>query len=189
MDTTVELKRRQFSVKDYHRMIETGILTKDDRVELLEGEIVEMGRPGPPQQGTVDRLNRLFTSRLGDRVIVRVQGPVLLASVESEPEPDVALLVPRPDFYTTGHPEPDDILLLIEVMDSSAVKDRRVKLPLYARAGVAETWLVDLTTDRVEVHRRPGPAGYADSRTLRRGEPLAIQAFPDVALTAADLLG
>src|SRR3990167_11336025 len=106
MDTTVELKRRRFSVKDYHRMIEAGILTEDDRVELLEGEIVEMGRPGPPHQGTVDRLNRLFTSRLGDRVIVRVQGPVLLASVESEPEPDVALLVPRPDFYTTGRAPP-----------------------------------------------------------------------------------
>ncbi|MBI2490826.1 MAG: Uma2 family endonuclease [Candidatus Rokubacteria bacterium] len=189
MDTTVELKRRQFSVKDYHRMIETGILTEDDRVELLEGEIVEMGRPGPPHQGTVDRLTRLFSSRLGDRVIVRVQGPVLLASVESEPQPDLALLVPRPDFYVTGHPEPPDILLAIEVMDTSVDKDRRVKLPLYARAGIAETWLVDLNADRVEVHRRPGPAGYADSRTLRRGEPLAIQAFPDVALTVADLLG
>lgn len=189
MDTTVELKRRRFSVKDYHRMFEAGVLTEDDDVELLEGEIVEMSQKGSPHQGTVDRLNRLFTSRLADRVIVRVHGPVLLASVESEPQPDVALLVPREDFYTGGHPEPDDVLLLVEVMDSSVVKDRRVKLPLYARAGIAETWLVDLTTECVEVHRRPGPAGYADSRTLRRGEPLAIQAFPDVALTVADLLG
>ena len=104
-------------------------VTKDDRVELLEGEIVEMAPIGSPHQGTVDRLNRLFTSRLGERVIVRVQGPVLLASVESEPEPDVALLVPRPDFYTTGHPEPTDILLAVEVMDTSVEKDRRVKLP------------------------------------------------------------
>jgi Uma2 family endonuclease len=189
MDATVELKRRRFSVKDYHRMVETGILTKDDRVELLEGEIVEMAPKGSPHQGTVDRLNRLFTSRLGERVIVRVQGPVLLASVASEPEPDVALLVPRPDFYTTGHPEPTDILLAVEVMDTSVEKDRRVKLPLYARAGVVETWLVDLNTDCVEVYRRPSPIGYESSRIVRRGEPLAVQALPDVTLTVADLLG
>jgi len=189
MDATIELKRRRFSVKDYHRMVETGILTKDDRVELLEGEIVEMAPIGSPHQGTVDRLNRLFTSRLGERVIVRVQGPVLLASVESEPEPDVALLVPRPDFYTTGHPEPTDILLAVEVMDTSVEKDRRVKLPLYARAGIVETWLVDLNTDCVEVYRRPSPAGYESSRIVRRGEPLAVQALLDLTLTVADLLG
>src|SRR5213596_2713588 len=130
MDATIELKRRRFSVKDYHRMVETGILTKDDRVELLEGEIVEMAPIGSPHQGTVDRLTRLFTSRLGERVIVRVQGPVVLASVESEsePEPDVTLLVPRPDFYTTGHPEAADILLAVEVMDTSVGR-----LPSYVR--------------------------------------------------------
>ena len=95
MDATVELKRRRFSVKDYHRMVETGILTKDDRVELLEGEIVEIAPKGSPHQGTVDRLNRLFTSRLGERVIVRVQGPVVLASVASEPEPSSGELTDR----------------------------------------------------------------------------------------------
>ncbi|MBI1963522.1 MAG: Uma2 family endonuclease [Candidatus Rokubacteria bacterium] len=189
MDTTVELKRRQFSVKDYHRMIETGILTKDDRVELLEGEIVEMAPIGNPHQATVDRLTRLFISRLGERVIVRIQGPVLLASVESEPQPDVALLMPRSDFYSTRRPEPEDILLLVEVMDTSVEKDRRVKLPLYARAGIAETWLVDLNAERVEVNRGPGAAGYAETRIVGRGERTTIQAFPDVALTVADLLG
>jgi Uma2 family endonuclease len=122
-------------------------------------------------------------------MIVRVQGPVVLASVESEPGPDVTLLVPRPDFYTTGHPEPADVLLAVEVMDTSVEKDRRVKLPLYARAGIVETWLVDLNTDGVEVYRRPSPAGYRDSRVVRRGEPLAVQMFPDVTLTVADLLG
>ena len=189
MDTTIELKRRRFSVKEYHRLIEVGILTKEDRVELLEGEIVEMSPIGDPHQGTVDRLNRLFTSRLGEQVIVRVQGPILLASVESEPQPDVALLVPRQDFYTTRRPEPADVLLAVEVMDSSVGKDRRVKLPLYARAGLREVWLVDLNTERVEVYRRPGSSGYAESRVLQPGERLAIQAFPDVAFTAADLFG
>jgi Uma2 family endonuclease len=189
MDATVELKRRRFSVKEYHRLVEVGILTKKDRVELLEGEIVEMAPIGSPHQGTADRLNRLFTSRLGERAIVRVQGAIALASVESEPQPDVALLVPRPDFYTSGHPEPADVLLVVEVMDSSALKDRRVKLPLYARAGIVEVWLVDLNTERVEVYRRPGSGGYGESRVLQRGERLALQAFSDVALTAGDLLG
>jgi Uma2 family endonuclease len=189
MDTTVELKRRRFSVKEYHRLIEVGILTKQDRVELLEGEIVEMSPIGDPHQGTVDRLNHLFTSRLGGRAIVRVQGPILLASVVSEPQPDMALLAPRLDFYTTRRPEPADVLLVVEVMDSSAERDRRIKLPLYARAGLREVWLVDLGTERVEVYRRPGSGGYGESRVLQRGEPLSVQAFPDVPLSAGDLLG
>ncbi|HBH00339.1 MAG TPA: Uma2 family endonuclease [Candidatus Rokubacteria bacterium] len=185
----VQPTRRLFTAEEYHRMGEAGILHDDDRVELIEGEIVEMAPIGSPHAGTVDRLNRLFTSRLGERAIVRVQGPVLLAAVESEPEPDLALLLPRPDFYTTGHPEPPDVLLALEVMDTSVERDRRVKLPLYARAGIAETWLVDLNTGCVEVYRRPGPAGYQDSRVARRGESLAPHAFPDVALAVADLLG
>lgn len=189
MDATIELKRRRFSVKEYHRMIEVGILTKRDRVELLEGEIVEMSPIGDPHQGTVDRLNHLLHSRPAARVIIRIQGPILLASVESEPQPDVALLEPRQDFYTTRRPEPDDVLLVIEVMDSSVQRDRRVKLPLYARAGIVEVWLLDLNTDRVEVHRRRNIGGYAESRVLQRGESISIQAFPDVALTVADLLG
>jgi Uma2 family endonuclease len=189
MDATVELRRRRFSVEDYDRMIGVGILTKDDRVELLEGEIVEMAPIGERHAGTVNRLNRLFSSCLGDGVIVQIQCPIRLAAEASEPQPDVALLVPRPDFYTTRRPLPRDVLLVVEVMDSSVGKDRRVKMPLYARAGIVEVWLVDLNTDRVEVYRRPGAAGYAESMVLERGESLTIQAFPDVGLTVTDLVG
>src|SRR2546422_8968847 len=106
MDTTVELKRRRFTVEEYHRMGEVGIFHEDDRVELIEGEIVEMSPIGRLHAGTVDRLNHLFASRLGGRAIVRVQNPILFAPLASEPQPDVTLLVPRPDSYTSEHPWP-----------------------------------------------------------------------------------
>ncbi|HKB25386.1 MAG TPA: Uma2 family endonuclease [Methylomirabilota bacterium] len=189
MDATIELKRRRFSVKEYHRLIEVGVLTKDDRVELLEGEIVEMTPIGERHAGTVNRLTHLFVSWFGARAVVHVQSPILLGPEVSVPQPDVALLAPRQDFYTTRRPEPDDVLLVIEVMDSSVQRDRRVKLPLYARAGIVEVWLLDLNTDRLEVYRRPTAGGYAESRVLQRDEPISIQAFPDVWLTVADLLG
>lgn len=184
----IELKRRRFTVDDYYRMAEVGILTEDDRVELLDGEIVQMSPIGSDHAGHVKRLNALFTSRLGARVVVSVQDPVRLSS-HSEPQPDLTLLRPRADFYTRAHPQPDDVLLLIEVADTSVETDRRVKMPLYARAGLREVWLVDLTADRVEVYRKPAADGYRASRTLARGEGLSPQAFSELALGVDDLLG
>ena len=137
----------------------------------------------------VARLPSLFGERLRGRSIVWPQNPVGLRVVRSVPQPDVTLLRPRADFYAAGQPGPDDVLLLVEVMDTSAETDRGVKLPLYARAGIAETWLVDLGTDSVEVFRQPTAAGYAEARVLRRGEPITSQAFPDLRLTVDDLLG
>ena len=184
----IELKRRRFTVDDYYRMAEVGILTEDDRVELLDGEIVEMTPIGSDHAGHVKRLTALFTSRLGDRVIVSVQDPIRL-SRHSEPQPDVALLRRRADFYSRAHPRPEDVLLLIEVADASVETDRRIKMPLYARAGLQEVWLVDLTTERVEVYREPTVEGYREMRALARGQGLAPQAFPDLALGVNDLLG
>ena len=189
MDTAIELKRRRFTVEEYHRMGEVGIFHEDDRVELIEGEIVEMSPIGSVHAGTVDRIAHLFASRLGERAIVRVQNPILFTDLVSEPQPDVTLLVPRPDFYTGGHPGPSDIFLVLEVMDSTVAYDRGVKLTLYARAGVVEVWLVDVNTRHVEVYRRPSASGYGESRVLQQGEPLSIQAFLDVAFTVRDLLG
>lgn len=117
------------------------------------------------------------------------QNPVRLRIVRSMPQPDVVVLRPRADFYATGKPGPDDVLLLVEVMDTSAETDRRVKLPIYARAGIVETWLLDLTTDRVEIYRRPSSAGYGETTTLDRDSRLAPQAFPDLVLSVAELLG
>jgi Uma2 family endonuclease len=185
----VRLKTHRFTVDEYHRMGEAGIFSEDDRVELLAGEIVEMSPIGPLHAATVDRLNALFSSRLGGEVIVRVQNPLLLRTEDSEPQPDVVLLRPRPDFYARSHPEASDVYLVIEVADTSVVTDREVKFPIYARAGVPETWLLDMATQRLEVHRQPTPDGYQDVRSLQRGESVAPQAFPQLVLTVDALLG
>ena len=189
MDTTVELKRRRFTLEEYHRMGEVGIFHGDDRVELIEGEIVEMSPIGRLHAGTVDRIAHVFSRRLGERAIVRVQNPIVFTRLVSEPQPDVTLLVPRSDFYTSGHPGPADILLVVEVMDSTVAYDRGVKLRLYARAGIVEVWLANLNTHRIEVYRRPTAEGYGESRVVEPGEPLAIQALGDIAFSIGDLLG
>jgi Uma2 family endonuclease len=185
----VAVKHHRFTVDQYHRMIEAGILTKDDRVELIEGEIVEVAPIGTRHASTVDRITRLLVTRLGDRAIVRVQGPILLPIEVSEPQPDVAVLRPRADFYRAAHPQPDDVLLVIEVADTTVEPDRRWKLPLYARAGLREAWLADVNAERLELYDEPGPAGYRRPRVLARGEAIAARAFPDLTLDVADLLG
>ena len=186
---TVVLKTHRFTVDEYHRMGEAGIFSEDDRVELLAGEIVEMSPIGPLHAGTVGRLTALFSSRLGTEGLVWVQNPLLLRTEDSEPQPDVALLRPRPDFYTRSHPEAQDVYLVIEVADTSVVADREVKFPIYARAGVSEAWLLDVATQRLEVHRHRTPDGYQDVRFLQRGESIALQAFPHLVLTVDTLLG
>ena len=184
----VQVAKRLFTVEEYHRMAEAGILTEDDRVELIEGEIVEMAPIGPSHAGRVDRLTELFVERLAGRAIVRVQNPVRL-SQRSEPEPDLALVRRRPDFYTQAHPGPEDVFLVVEVMETSAEHDREEKLPLYAQAGIPEVWLVDLAAECIEVYRRPSPEGYEDLRRRCRGERLSPQAFPDVELAVDEVLG
>jgi Uma2 family endonuclease len=184
----VQVLRRRFSVEEYYLMAKAGILNEDDRVELIDGEIVEMAPIGSPHAGYVDRLNRLFTLRLGERGIVRVQNPVRL-SEHSEPLPDLALLRPRDDFYATAHPGPADVLLLIEVADTSVDYDREVKARLYARAGITEYWLVDLPEQRIEVYRDPAAGEYRQVRLVRRGERLVPEAFPSLELSSSDILG
>ena len=189
MDTMVEPKRRRFTIAEYHRMIEAGIFRDGERAELIEGEIIEMNPIGRLHAGTVDRVTAVFVRRLGDRATVRVGGPILFTALVSEPQPDVTLLVPRPDSYTGGHPEPADILLVVEVMDASLAYDRGVKLPLYARAGIVEVWLANVNTRRIEGYRRPSPEGYVESRVFQEDDLLSIQAFPDVTFTVRELLG
>ena len=185
----VVLKTRRFTVDEYHRMGEAGILSEDDRVELLAGEIVTMSPIGPLHAGTVNRLTAFLSSRFGTQVIVGIQNPLLLRTEDSEPQPDVALLRPRADFYTRAHPEAHDVYLVIEVADTSVEKDRQVKFPIYARAGIPEAWLLDIVAARLEVHRHSTSDGYQDVRHFQRGQSVAPQAFPDVVLTVDDLLG
>lgn len=169
-------------------MAQAGVLGEDDRVELIEGEIVEMTPISSRHAACVDRLNRLFTRCLGEAAIVRVQSPVRLSEL-SESQPDLALLRPKPDFYAAAHPEPGDVLLVIEVAESSPEYEQEIKIPLYGRAGILEAWLVDLRGERIEVHRKPSRRGYTEIREARRGQRIALAAFPDRELAVADLLG
>jgi Uma2 family endonuclease len=185
---SIQLTRRLFTVHEYHQMAQAGILSEDDRVELIEGEIVQMAAIGSRHAACVNRLNQLFSTRVTGRAIVSIQNPVRLSDV-SEPQPDLALLRPRPDFYVAAHPAPHDILLVVEVADTSAGIDRAAKMPLYARAGIPEAWLADLQDARLEVHRQPTPQGYQQVQHLGRGASLAPEAFPDLTLAADDILG
>ena len=180
--------RRKFDVAEYYRLAEAGILHEDDRVELIEGEIVEMVPIGSDHSGTVNALNHALMSAAGRRATLSVQGPLHLSDY-SEPQPDFMLLKPRPDFYRERHPRPEDVLLLIEVSQTSLRYDRAVKLPLYARHGIPEVWIVDLPDRVVEVHRDPSPDGYASTRRYAPGETLEPQALPGVKVSAADILG
>jgi Uma2 family endonuclease len=179
---------RRFNVREYYQMASAGILTEDDRVELIEGEIVEMSPIGSRHAACVGRLNRLFNTQLGERALVRVHDPVRL-NERNEPEPDVALVLPRGDFYASSHPSPSDVLLIVEVADTSAAYDRSTKAPLYARAGIPEVWLVDLEHDRIEVLREPSARGYRVVRPYARGERLMIQALPQLELAVDAVLG
>ena len=176
---SVQLLRRKFTVEQYHKMVDSGILNEDDRVELIRGEIIEMSPIGTKHAACVNRLSNLLAWRLGRRVIVSVQNPVELDD-NSEPEPDVVLLRPREDFYESAHPQPKDVFLIVEVADTTIKYDREVKVPLYAEEGIREVWLVDLNEQWVEVYREVTKDGYKNVQKLTRGEGLSIQAFADV---------
>lgn len=183
------VKRRRFTTEEYRRMGETGILADDPRIELIAGAVVVREPTGSRHASTVDRLGHLFIERLSRRAIVRIQNPVTFPDEMSELQPDVTLLRPRADFYASAHPGADDVLLLIEVADSTLRLDRRVKIPLYARAGIVEAWLLDLTTEHVEVFREPTGDRCREIIRLERGASLTPLAFPDLTLVVDDLLG
>lgn len=186
MDTLTAIRKR-FTVVEYQQMADTGILSEDDRLELLEGEIVKMAALGPQHAACVDRLTQRLPLLVQGRAIVRVQNPIRIAE-HSQPQPDVTLLQPRDDFYAGGHPEPEDVLLLIEVSESSLAYDRDVKLPLYAAAGIVEVWLVALQLQVVEVYRAPSENGYGEKRTMRRGDTLSPLHLPDVVLRVNEMI-
>lgn len=184
-----QLVTHRFTVQDYHRMEAAGIFHEDDRLELLQGEIVEMPPIGPGHASGVNRLMHCFLSLQAEgKVIISVQNPIRLGEY-SEPQPDLALLKPRPDFYSRNHPGPEDVFLVMEVMDSSASYDREVKVPLYARFGIRETWLVEVEQGLIEVYRASSPEGYQQVLALRWGERLAPEAFPELNVTVDALLG
>lgn len=168
-------------------MTESGVLGPDARVELLNGQIIDMSPIGPFHAGLVKRLSRIFNLEAKGRWIVSTQDPVRLDD-HSEPVPDLMLLNPASDDYTSRHPQPEDVFLLIEVSDTTLDYDREEKLPAYGSAGISELWIVNLKDETIEVHRDPHFMGYGLKTVLRMGDKVNPQAFPDVLLDLAELL-
>ncbi|MCX6022016.1 MAG: Uma2 family endonuclease [Chloroflexi bacterium] len=185
---TTQRTLMRFTADQYELMIAAGVLTKDDRVELLDGEVVEMAPIGPRHAGKVDDIAELLTLRLSDVARIRVQSPIRLDN-RSEPEPDIAVLRRKPGFYADDHPTPSDVFLVIEVGDSSAESDREVKAPLYARAGIPELLLFDVAAGTVMVCRDPSSEGYISVQPLYRGDVWRPLAFPDREIAVTDMLG
>jgi Uma2 family endonuclease len=180
--------RRLFTVDEYHTLADIGVLTEDDRVELIDGEILQMPPIGPEHVGNVNWFTNAFSRHFGERAQVSIQNPVRLG-LRVEPQPDVAVLKPRPDYYRAELPTPNDVLVLIEIAQSSLEYDRKTKARLYARAGIMEYWIVNLVDREVIVHRDPLRARYRSVQTLRHGNTVAPLAFPDIVISVSDILG
>ena len=176
----------RFTVEDYYRMAETGILKPDARVELIEGEIVDMMPIGPFHAGADSELHSLFVGLAQGRWIVWNQNPLRIDE-HSEPQPDLMLLRPPGKKYKQSHPTPEDVFLLVEIADSTLRRDREIKLPLYAKAGIEEVWILNVPERQIEVYREPNFLGYETKFVTRDGR-LAPMAFPDAEIDVQDLL-
>jgi Uma2 family endonuclease len=183
----IPIERKAFTVGEYEQMISAGVLSEDDRLELIEGEILAMPPIGGLHIQVVNRLTRLLVLLLKDQAVVSIQNPVRLQN--SEPQPDVAVLRPSVNDEPTGVPRASDVILVIEVADTSVALDRAVKIPLYGREGIPEAWLVDLGQGAIEVYRGPSLSGYRNKLTLGAGDTLTIEGVADAHLRVDDVLG
>jgi Uma2 family endonuclease len=182
-----ELPRHLWTVEEYHRMGEVGLLDADARVELIEGEIVEMAPIGDAHAAVSNRLTRLLVLAVGERGIVAVGNPVHL-SLHSEPQPDFSVLRPRADYPTRG-PRPEDVMLAVEVSDTTLRRDRQVKLALYASASIPEFWIVNLEVREVEIYRSPAGDTYASVDRKGAGDVATIEALLGVTIAINQILG
>jgi Uma2 family endonuclease len=179
--------RHRLTTTEFHRMVEAGILQENDRIELVEGELIDRAPIGSNHAGVVAQLTAWLNGAAAGRFIVFPQNSLAL-SAHSEPQPDLTLLKPRDDYYRSALPAPADVLLLIEISDATVEFDRNTKVPLYARSGIPEVWLVNLRDQVVEVFREPTAQGYVGSMRIVRGQRLASLAFPDLVLPVDDFL-
>ena len=186
MNPTIAL--RQISAQDYHHMAESGILRPDERVELLEGQIIKMAAKGTAHSAAVSRSEHLLRERLGSRVLLRFQDPIRLNDY-SEPEPDVAVVRPDPRYYEDHHPTPTEIFLLIEVADTSLKFDCETKAPAYARSGIVEYWVLDVNDRKLHVYRSPSANGYQSETILAEALTIEPLAFPECVIAVKELLG
>ncbi len=181
-------QKKAFTVDEYHQLLYTGILAENSHTELIRGEIFHMSPIGSHHAGCTNRLNLHFIQRLSEVATIHVQNPVILNKT-TEVQPDIAVLKKRADFYATAHPTPEDVLLIVEIADSSLGYDKKIKLPLYAESGIQEVWLVNLSEDCVEVYTEPSEPGYETRRTFRRKKAIVSMAFPEIGLTAEEIVG
>jgi Uma2 family endonuclease len=181
------ISRHRFTVHDYERMEDAGILRAEDRVELIYGEIVKMSPIGEPHNAAIDRANRTFVLALREMAIVRVQGSVRL-DLHSAPHPDVVILKPRDDFYVKGGAKASDVLLIVEMADTSLKYDRKVKTRLNAEMGIPEYWVADLNGECIWVYSSPEAKGYKLVQQFRRGQILTPQLLPECSIPVDSLL-
>ena len=185
---SAQLERWHFNVDQYYRLAEAGVLQPDDRVELIEGEIIRVPPIGSPHAARVTRISYILRDVFERRAIISVQDPVRLDDF-SEPVPDVALLQPREDFYAAQHPTPKDVLLIVEVSDSTTFTDRNVKVPLYARAEIPEVWLVNLPKQVIEVYSEPAEGKYQKAKTFSLDEVLTSPTLANLSLRVEEIIG
>jgi Uma2 family endonuclease len=180
------IRRHQNNVEEYYRMAEVGLLAPDAHVELIEGEIIDMAPIGTKHAATVDALTELFAETLRKRVTIAVQRPIRL-SANTEPQPDLALLKRREDFYRNSSPIPPDVLLLIEVSDTSLRYDLNVKAPLYARHGIPEVWIIDINSKQLHCLREPVGETYVSTKIIQSGI-VEIAALPEIEIDISGIL-
>ncbi len=178
--------RHKLTVDDYHKLGDAGVLNEDSRVELIEGELIEMAPIGGPHMGLINRLNKLLVFAVGDAGVVSVQNAVTLPPW-SEPQPDFAILRPGADTRHAPVPNPPDVLWLIEVADTTLAYDRRTKVPIYARAGILEVWVVDANACAIEVFHSPRSSGYSHASIHAAPARISPTALPGVVIDVADV--
>lgn len=172
----IPFPKRLISVSEYHQMAKAGILKENDRVELIQGEIIQMSPIGSMHSAYVNRINALLNQHLGGQAIISVQNPIQLNDF-SEPEPDIAILKLKDDFYIQQHPGPQDVFLLIEVSDSSIAYDQEIKLPNYALVEIPECWIVNLEKSHIEMYRSPRNGSYSLRKILYPGDNISLDFF------------
>ena len=176
----------RWSVEEYHQMAQAGLLDETDRVELIEGELIDMAPIGSKHAFRVDSIARALQRAAGTSFLVRVQNPILLGE-HSEPQPDIAVV--KDKNYAEAHPGPEDVLVIVEVSDTTLAYDRDVKLPLYARLGIPEVWLLDVNAGELTIYREPAEGQYRLIRKPTRAETVSPELVPGVAMTLAEILG
>ena len=179
-------QKHPISAAEYLRMGEAGVFAPEARLELIEGEIIEMAPIGSPHAGCVNKLNRLFVQRAGEAAVVGVQNPVIISNL-SVPQPDLAVLKPRADDYASSHPGTADVYLVVEVADTTLAFDLGRKANVYARCGIAELWVVDVNDRAIHVLRKPREIGYGETFCVRLGQSIACAAFAAIEVEVAEL--